>query len=72
MIDLKQDILSEAHESRYSIHPGSTKMCQDLKNYRWSNMKREIADWVSKCLTCQKVKAEHQQPSGLLQPLKIP
>ena len=52
--------------------PGSTKMYQDLKrNYWWPNMKRKIADWVSKCLTCQKVKTEHQRPSGLLQPLEI-
>ena len=65
--ELKGEILSEAHDSRYSIHLGSTKMYQDLKkHYWWPNMKREIADWVRKCLTCQRVKAEHQRPSGLL------
>ncbi|XP_074373866.1 uncharacterized protein LOC141714233 [Apium graveolens] len=51
----------------------STKMYRDLKkNYWWLDMKREIAEWVSKCYTCQRVKAEHQRPSGLLQPLEIP
>ena len=65
--------MREAHSSRYSIHPGSTKMYQDLKrNFWWPDMKRDIAEWVSKCYTCQKVKAEHQRPSGLIQPLEIP
>ena len=69
----KREILHEAHSSRYSIHPGSMKMYRDLKEYYWwPNMKIEIANWVSKCLTCQKVKAEHQRPIGLLQPLEIP
>ncbi|KAL8117783.1 hypothetical protein AgCh_015616 [Apium graveolens] len=71
--ELKNEILQEAHSSRYSIHPGSTKMYRDLKkNYWWPDMKREIAEWVSKYYTCQRVKAEHQRPSGLLQPLEIP
>ena len=71
--ELKREILQEAHSSRYSVHPGSTKMYRDLKEYYWwPNMKGEIASWVNKCLTCQRVKAEHQRPSGLLQPLEIP
>ena len=71
--DLKNEIMREAHSSRYSIHPGSTKMYQDLKrNFWWPDMKRDIAEWVNKCYTCQKVKAEHQRPSGLIQPLEIP
>ena len=71
--ELKSEILHDAHNSRYSIHPRSTKMYQDLKkNFWWPDMKREIAEWVSKYFTCQKVKAEHQGPNGLLQPLKIP
>ncbi|KAL8147636.1 hypothetical protein AgCh_005093 [Apium graveolens] len=71
--ELKNEILREAHNSRFSIHPGSTKMYQDLKQkFWWPRMKKEIADWVSKCHTCQTVKAEHQRPSGLLQPLEIP
>ena len=70
---LKEEILRDAHSSKYSIHPGSTKMYRDLKeNFWWPNMKKEIAEWVSKCYTCQRVKAEHQCPSGLLQPLDIP
>ena len=71
--ELKKEILQDAHSSTYSIHPGSTKMYQDLKkNFWWPGMKREIAEWVNKCDTCQRVKAEHQRPSGLLQPLEIP
>ena len=71
--ELKNEILHDAHNSRYSIHPGSTKMYQDLKkNFWWPNMKKKIAEWVSRCDTCQRVKAEHQRPSGLLQPLEIP
>ena len=71
--ELKNEILHDAHSSRYSIHPGSTKMYQDLRqNFWWPNMKREIAEWVSRCDTCQRVKAEHQRSSGLLQPLEIP
>nr|GEZ71693.1 reverse transcriptase domain-containing protein [Tanacetum cinerariifolium] len=54
-------------ESKYSIHPGSDKMYQDIKKiYWWPNMKANIATYVSKCLTCARVKAEHQRPSGLL------
>lgn len=65
--------MEEAHGAAYVVHPGSTKMYKDLKeHYWWNNMKREIAEFVAKCLTCQKVKAEHQKPSGLLQPLEIP
>ncbi|MBM1019729.1 hypothetical protein JQN38_25530, partial [Escherichia coli] len=67
------DILQEAHASPYSIHPGSTKMYQDLKTqFWWEGMKEDVAKWVSKCLTCQQVKAEHQRPGGLLQPLEVP
>ena len=59
--ELKNEILQEAHNSRFSIHPGSTKMYRDLKqNFWWPNTKREVAEWVTKCYTCQKVKAEHQ------------
>nr|AAR00610.1 putative reverse transcriptase [Oryza sativa Japonica Group] len=70
---LKGLILKEAHESAYSLHPGSTKMYQDLKEgYWWPNMKRDVAEYVALCDVCQKVKAEHQRPAGLLQPLRIP
>nr|AAT73686.1 putative polyprotein [Oryza sativa Japonica Group] len=71
--ELKQLILQEAHESPYSIHPGSTKMYLDLKEkYWWVSMKREIAEFVALCDVCQRVKAEHQRPAGLLQPLQVP
>ena len=70
---LKTEMLEEAHRSKYTIHPGSSKMYQDLRGvYWWDNMKKEIAQYVQKCLVCQQVKAEHQKPSGLLQPLEIP
>ncbi|GJR36254.1 putative reverse transcriptase domain-containing protein [Tanacetum coccineum] len=69
---LRDLIMHESHKSKYSIHPGSDKMYQDLKQlYWWPNMKADIATYVSKCLTCAKVKAEHQKPSELLQQPKI-
>nr|GFA49411.1 putative reverse transcriptase domain-containing protein [Tanacetum cinerariifolium] len=65
--DLQTMIMYESHKSKYSIHPSSEKMYQDIKKlYWWPNMKANIATYVSKCLTCAKVKAEHQKPSGLL------
>ncbi|GJR70557.1 putative reverse transcriptase domain-containing protein [Tanacetum coccineum] len=65
--------MHESHKSKYSIYPGSDKMYQDLKLLYWSpNMKADIAMYVSKCLTCAKVKAEHQKSSGLLQQPEIP
>ncbi|GKC99413.1 putative reverse transcriptase domain-containing protein, partial [Tanacetum coccineum] len=71
--DLRTVIMHESHKSKYSIHPGSDKMYQDMKKlYWWPNMKENIATYVSKCLTCAKVKAEHQRPSGLLVQPKIP
>lgn len=70
---IRELIMHESHKSKYSIHPGSDKMYQDLKKfYWWPNMKAEIAMYVSKCLTCSKVKAEYQKPSGLLQQPEIP
>ncbi|GJV62311.1 putative reverse transcriptase domain-containing protein [Tanacetum coccineum] len=66
-------IMDEAHKTRYSVHPGADKMYHDLRDmYWWPGMKRDIATYVSKCLTCLKVKAEHQRPSGLLQQPEIP
>ncbi|GJU38746.1 putative reverse transcriptase domain-containing protein [Tanacetum coccineum] len=71
--DLRTLIMHELHKSKYSIHPGSDKMYQDLKRlYWWPNMKAEIATYVSKCLTCAKVKAECEKPSGLLVQTVIP
>ncbi|GJV02932.1 putative reverse transcriptase domain-containing protein [Tanacetum coccineum] len=71
--DLRTVIMHESHKSKYTIHPGSDKMYQDMKKqYWWPNMKADIATYVSKCLTYAKVKAEHQRPSGLLVQPKIP
>ncbi|GJR79592.1 putative reverse transcriptase domain-containing protein [Tanacetum coccineum] len=65
-------IMDEAHKTRYSVHPGADKMYHDLRDmYWWPGMKRDIATYVSKCLTCSKVKAEHQRPSSLLQQPEI-
>jgi hypothetical protein len=70
---IQELILKEAHETAYSIHPGSEKMYQDLKKrFWWYSMKREIAEYVARCDSCQRIKAEHQRPAGLLQPLQIP
>ncbi|GJV60486.1 putative reverse transcriptase domain-containing protein [Tanacetum coccineum] len=70
---LRDLIMHDSHKSKYLIHPGSTKMYQDLRRlYWWPNMKADIATYVDKCLTCAKVKAKHLKPSGLLQQLEIP
>ncbi|GKB40989.1 putative reverse transcriptase domain-containing protein [Tanacetum coccineum] len=69
--DTRSLIMHESHKSKYSIHPGADKMYHDMKMlYWWPNMKADIATYVSKCLTCAKVKAEHQRPSGLLEGIK--
>ena len=71
--ELRQEIMREAHNTPYTAHPGGTKMYRDLRqNFWWRNMKRSIGNFVERCLTCQQVKAEHQRPSGLLNPLEIP
>ncbi|GJX41449.1 putative reverse transcriptase domain-containing protein [Tanacetum coccineum] len=63
--DLRSVIMHESHKSKYSIHPSSEKMYQDVKKlYWWPNMKADIATYVSKCLTCERAKAEHQRPPG--------
>jgi hypothetical protein len=71
--DVRQQILDEAHLSRYSIHPGSTKMYYDLKqHYWWTKMKIKIARYVARCDTCRRVKAIHMKTAGPLQSLPIP
>ncbi|GJS17635.1 putative reverse transcriptase domain-containing protein [Tanacetum coccineum] len=71
--DMRTLIMDEAHKSKYSIHPGADKMYYDLRDrYWWSGIKKDITVYVSKCLTCLKVKAEHQRPFGLLQQPEIP
>ncbi|XP_028120020.1 uncharacterized protein LOC114317480 [Camellia sinensis] len=70
---LREKVLKEFHHSGFAIHLGGNKMYQELKRqYGWSGMKKDITQFVSKCLTCQQVKAEHQKPAGKLQPLPIP
>ncbi|XP_027171567.1 uncharacterized protein LOC113771150 [Coffea eugenioides] len=71
--EIRQGILEESHRSKYTIHPGVTKMYHDVKGlYWWEGLKKDVAAFVQKCLICQQVKAEHQKSSGLLQPLEIP
>jgi hypothetical protein len=71
--EIKKIILDEAHRSKFSIHPGSTKMYQDLKqNSWWSNMKVDVAKYVAECDTCHRMKASHLKSAGVLQPLSIP
>ena len=72
LTDLRDKILKEFHCSRFAVHPGGTKMYQDLRcQYYWSGMKRHVGDFIPRCLMCQQVKAEHQKPAGLLQPLEM-
>ncbi|GJW37541.1 ty3-gypsy retrotransposon protein [Tanacetum coccineum] len=71
--DVRTLVMDEAHKSKYSIHPRADKMYYDLRDRYWCpRMKKDIAEYVSKCLTCLKVKAEHQRQSGLLQQPEIP
>ena len=74
MVDgLQERIMEEDHSSRYSIHPGSTKMYRDLREvYWWNGMKKDIAEFVVKCPNCQQVKVEHQRPGGMAQNIEIP
>ncbi|GKA42011.1 putative reverse transcriptase domain-containing protein [Tanacetum coccineum] len=71
--DVRTLIMDEAHKSKYFVHSGVDKMYYDLRDrYWWPRMKKDIAVYVSRCLTCLKVKAEHQRPSSLLQQPEIP
>ncbi|GJX65776.1 putative reverse transcriptase domain-containing protein, partial [Tanacetum coccineum] len=71
--NLRDLIMHESYKSKYSIHPGFDMVYQDLKKlYWWPNMKAIIVEYVGKCLTCSRVKAECQKPSGLLIQPKIP
>ena len=70
--ELRKQILDEAHSSKLSIHPGSSKMYQDLKTrFWWTKMKKEIAAYVARYDNCSRVKADHLKPAGLLQPLSV-
>ncbi|WMV49716.1 hypothetical protein MTR67_043101 [Solanum verrucosum] len=71
--DLREQILSEAHSSLYSIHPEATKMYCDLwEIYWWNELKKDIVEFVAKCPNCQQVKVQHQKPGGLSQDISIP
>ena len=71
--EIRKLILQEAHDSPYSIHPGNTKMYLDLKErFWWTGMKKDIAEYVAICDVCQRVKAEHQKPAGLLSLCRYP
>ena len=70
---VRAELLAEGHRSQFAIHPGTTKMYRNLRrHFWWPGMKKYVATYVSQCATCQQIKAEHQRPSGLLQPLEIP
>ena len=70
---MQEKVMREAHDTPLSIHPGSTKMYQDIRQrFWWSNMKQDIAQYVAECDVCRRIKAEHQKPAGTLQPLSIP
>jgi hypothetical protein len=71
--ELRQQILSEGHCSKFTVHPGSSKMYKDLKlQFWWPGMKKDVIDFVARCSNCQQVKAEHLRPGGYLQPLEVP
>ena len=70
---LKKEIMEEAHSSAYAMHLRSTKMYHTLReHYWWRGMKKDVAEFVSRCVIFQQVKAQHQRPAGLLQSLPIP
>ena len=61
------------HYASYNVHPGTTKIYHDIKaTYWWNGLKKDVAEFVASCLTCQQVKIEHQKPTGLLQELPLP
>ena len=71
--ELKKKLLFEAHNTVFPMHLGGNKMYQNLKQqYWWKGMKRYVTEYVSNYLMCQQVKAKHQVPTGLLNPLPIP
>ena len=71
--EIKKQILYTVHNTSYVMYPGTTKMYRDLKkHFWWPRMKRDMVEYVARCLTCQQVKVEHQRPGGMLQPLEIP
>ena len=71
--EVKKEVLEEAHRSKFFIHPGNSKMYQDLKrNFWWQGMKKDVAEFVAKCLIYQQVKVENKKSSRLMQRIEIP
>jgi hypothetical protein len=71
--DLTRFIMDEIHKRPYTGHPGYQKMITTTrKQLYWHILKKDIDDYLAKCLECQQVKVEHQHSVGLLQPLSIP
>jgi hypothetical protein len=71
--ELRTKILDEAHQSKLSIHPDSSKMYSDMKSkFWWTKMKKEIAAYVARCNNCCRVKDIHMKPASLLQSLYVP
>ena len=72
LVDLREEILREFHCSNFTVHPSGIKMYHVLRRQcYWSGMKKHVEEFVRRCLTCQQVKAEHQSPAELLQPLEV-
>ena len=71
--EIKKQILYETHNTPYAMHLVTTKMYRELKKlFWWPRMKRDVVEYLARCLTCQQEKAEHQRPGGMLQSLNIP
>jgi hypothetical protein len=70
--ELKNQLMDEAHLSKLSIHPSSSKMYQKLRPHYWWTKMKEIVAYVARCDTCCRVKSLHMKPAGLLQPLLVP
>ena len=71
--ELRIMILKEMHNVPYAGHHGYHKIVAVVKiHYFWPGMKKEIAEYITRCMECQKVKTEHRHPSGFLHPLPIP
>lgn len=72
-LELRREILEETHKSDFTIHPGSSKIYQDLKKNFWrAGIKKDIVEFMPRCVLCQQVKIEHKRLGGILQPLEIP
>jgi len=68
-----KELFDRAHRVKYTVHPGTTKMHKDLKrHFWWNNIRKDMAEYVTNCYTCQQVEAEHKRPTGTLQRLLIP